>query len=320
MAHLIQPITIDGTAHCCKCYGVSEALGRGTEGVLTDNAFALNGGLQTAVGSLGDRHNLTGNCGPWTLLTGSIDLARTNVDIYELWWLEGEMDDTMVYTTGGVDYLANGFNGYPKDLDTGGWCFGCDRFVFDPWRPPAGNVLDRAFRQIDTETVNFGILDGPTLREDVVAGAAAPALNPAVLTIWNVRGDTGGDTDHHYWKQIGTVGSGGYKPEGEISFGVSCGNTVDIDFSSSSAGGSGSNNYFISCKIFVDGVIVPDGLTPGFELQNGVWADATKTITVEGGPCGTIVTLYAQSIDTVSADPTTTVTLTAEVTSITQVP
>ena len=64
MAHLIQPITIDGTAYCCKCYGVSEALGRGTKGVLTDNNFALDGETNKAV--------ITNDCSPWRLLHGVI--------------------------------------------------------------------------------------------------------------------------------------------------------------------------------------------------------------------------------------------------------
>ena len=171
MAHLIQPITIDGTAYCCKCYGVSEKLGRGTEGVLTDNDFALDGETNKAV--------ITNDCSPWDLLKNA------------------------------------------------------------------------------------------------------------------------------------TIG---YEPEGEISFGVSCGTYVNIDFVSSGfqfGSGTGSITYSIDVEVFVDGV----GLG-SFNMTHPSSTTETVIFSVIGGPCGTIVTLYAKSLAS-GGSSSTWANLTAEVTSIT---
>ena len=64
---LISPITIDGTAYCCKCYGTTAALGRGTKGIKTDSSFALNGHANTA--------DITNDCSPWDLLDGTAGAA-----------------------------------------------------------------------------------------------------------------------------------------------------------------------------------------------------------------------------------------------------
>lgn len=305
MDHLIQPITIDGAAYCCKCYGVSAKLGRGTKGVLTDDVISVLDGIQTAV--------ITNDCSPWTLLTGS-----ANVDIYELWWAEGNMDDTMIYTTGGVDYFANWYNGYPKLPG-----------LFDPWKSPAGIVGSRAFHQRDFETYQYYVFNGPTLRQVVATGDYAPAINneypatdppavgellpatdPAELHIQNFQGESGGDTTNHYWKKIYDGTAGTYEPEGEISFGVSCGETVYFKVSSSSTGGSGDDHYDVDVEFFVDGVSESTfSLTPTDDVENDF-------VEVTGGPCGTIVTFHAKSLDSTAADNTTTVTVTLEVTSI----
>tara|TARA_R110002167_G_scaffold109980_1_gene280166 strand:+ start:189 stop:695 length:507 start_codon:yes stop_codon:yes gene_type:complete len=102
-----------------------------------------------------------------------------------------------------------------------------------------------------------------------------------------------------------------YHPEGELSFGVSCGTQVDIDFSSSSTGGTGDNDYYSAVLIYVDGVL--------FTSLNLTQASPTGTreVTVTGGPCGSIITLYAILQEFFDSDTTTTATATAEVTSIT---
>ena len=102
-----------------------------------------------------------------------------------------------------------------------------------------------------------------------------------------------------------------YMPEGEISFGVSCGTTVNIDFVSSASGGTGGDTYTIRVRVFVDG-----GTEEDFEMDNS-YDEISKAITVTGGPCGSIVRIYAQSEPDLAADFTTTATVTAEVTSIT---
>ena len=53
MAHLISPISINGTSYCCKCQG-----GRSTEGVLTQNHANPNGA------------EISNLCSPWVLFTG----------------------------------------------------------------------------------------------------------------------------------------------------------------------------------------------------------------------------------------------------------
>tara|TARA_R110000822_G_scaffold72101_1_gene173600 strand:+ start:943 stop:1452 length:510 start_codon:yes stop_codon:yes gene_type:complete len=103
-----------------------------------------------------------------------------------------------------------------------------------------------------------------------------------------------------------------YNPEGEISFGVSCGTTVNIDFSSSSSGGTGDNKYWVAVLIHVDGV--------NFTTITVYQASPTgsRAVTVTGGACGSIVTMHAILQDFPgSSDFSTTATATAEVTSIT---
>jgi len=55
MAHLISPISIDGTLYCCKCQG-----GRSTKGVLTDDYIVTAGNSAT----------ITTDCGEWEIFTG----------------------------------------------------------------------------------------------------------------------------------------------------------------------------------------------------------------------------------------------------------
>ena len=172
MSHIIQPIEIDSTDYCCKCYGTTAALGRGTKGVLTEDfLFVSTPEINTAV--------ITNDCSPWTAMTGSF-----------------------------------------SDFTT-------------------------------------------------------------------------------------------YTPEGELSFGVSCGSEVAIDLDSSSAGGSGDDVYSCAVKIYRDGV-----LWDTYFLSSGS-ASETDTITVTGGPCGEIITIHAFNEFLIINDFTTTVTVTAEVTSIT---
>lgn len=103
-----------------------------------------------------------------------------------------------------------------------------------------------------------------------------------------------------------------YNPEGEVSFGVSCGTTVNIDFSSSSSGGDEDNNYYIAVRIYVDGVDFTT-ITVYQALPTG-----SRAVTVTGGACGSIVTMHAVLQDFPgSSDFSTTATATATVTSIT---
>ena len=67
MAHFIQPIEIESADYCCKCYGTTAALGRGTKGIKTDSSFAINGHANTA--------DITNDCSPWDLLDGTAGAA-----------------------------------------------------------------------------------------------------------------------------------------------------------------------------------------------------------------------------------------------------
>ena len=117
------------------------------------------------------------------------------MDIYELWWAEGNMDDTMIYTHAGVDYYANWYNGYPKMSG-----------LFDPWNSPDGIVGSRAFQKRGTETSQYYVFNGGTLQISVPCGDPPPErITP--LTIQNFQGPIGGDTDNHYWKLISGGGS-----------------------------------------------------------------------------------------------------------------
>ena len=60
MSHIIQPIEIESADYCCKCYGTTAALGRGTKGIKTDSSFAINGATNNAT--------ITNDCSPWELL------------------------------------------------------------------------------------------------------------------------------------------------------------------------------------------------------------------------------------------------------------
>ena len=131
MSHLIQPITIGGTAYCNTCEG-----GRSTKGVKTDSAFALNGGTNNAT--------ITDDCSPWDLLdsgntgltsfegeitfgvscgtTVAIDLEVTSfpqtawlleVEIY----IDGALDSTKTFS-----YLSGVFDESVSLTVTGGPC------------------------------------------------------------------------------------------------------------------------------------------------------------------------------------------------------
>ena len=106
-----------------------------------------------------------------------------------------------------------------------------------------------------------------------------------------------------------------YEPEGEMSFGVSCGTTVTVDLAASATGGDDDDAYSIDVDIYRNGA-----LWNTYNLFSTTGANTSETdieIAVTGGPCGEIITIYAQSILFIQADPTTTATLIAEVTSIT---
>jgi hypothetical protein len=138
------------------------------------------------------------------------------------------------------------------------------------------------------------------LTEDILFNSY-PEIQTAVITNdcspWQVM--TGSQSSYQF-----------YEPEGELSFGVSCGEEVNLDFVSSSTGGSGSDDYDIDVEVFVDGVSdTTFTMEPSSSTNSG-------TITVTGSPCGSIVTIYAQSMSS-GGDVTTTATLTVEVTSIT---
>jgi len=298
MAHFIQPITIDGTAYCCKCYGVSALLGRGTKGVLTDSPSGLDGETQTAV--------ITNDCSPWTLLTG--ELAD---DTWELWWGlvdPGDMDDTMKYTHGGVDYFANAINKFPLFAPEDFVTPTANDDIYDPWQATGGVVTARAFRKIlttDAPATTYGVsyetYDGATLTITQPHGPA-PALG--ALTIQNWVSTSGGDTTNHYWNRTTNGGV-----EGELSFGVSCGTNVEVELTATASGGTGTNGYSVAGDI--------GGETIALSSSTGATQTQTVNITVTGGPCGSIVQGYA-FVDVVGhTDDSTTVTVTAEVIAIT---
>jgi|TARA_R110002167_G_scaffold324200_1_gene530216 hypothetical protein len=124
-------------------------------------------------------------------LVNSAVSAEQELDTYELWWAEGYMDDTMVYTHEGVDYFANWYNAYPKVSG-----------LFDPFRSSASGIVgSRAFQQRGTETSQYYVFNGGTLQISVPKGDPAPArITP--LTIQNFSGTSGGDTDNHFWKKL----------------------------------------------------------------------------------------------------------------------
>jgi len=139
----------------------------------------------------------------------------------------------------------------------------------------------------------------------------SPEINTAVVT-----------NDCSPWRIMsGSTGAGSYyEPEGEIAFGVSCGTTVNIDFDSSSSGGTGDNHYDVRVLVFVNGAVGADF------YMNPSSDSASKSVSVTGGPCGysfsahgTQVRIYARSLyeSPFDQDRTTTVTVNAEVTSIT---
>ena len=162
---LISPITIDGTAYCCKCYGTSAALGRGTKGIKTDSSFGINGATNNAT--------ITDDCSPWELLD-------------------------------------------------------------------SGNTGSTSF-------------------------------------------------------------------EGEITFGVSCGTTVEIDLT---VGSHPQTAWEAHVYIYIDGVL--DTTAGPFSYFDAIFFEAV-TLTVTGGPCGSLVTLHAVATDTSAVA----IGLEAEVTSIT---
>ena len=129
-------------------------------------------------------------------MAGTLTLGSQE-ETYELWWSEGNMDDTMVYTSGGVDYFVNWYNGYPKMPG-----------LFDPFNSPDGIVSTRALKQRDFETSQYYVFNGPTLQFKVPTGAVPafnnenPATDSAELTIQNFSGASGGDVTNHYWKPV----------------------------------------------------------------------------------------------------------------------
>ena len=293
MAHFIQPITIDGTAYCCKCYGVSEALGRGTKGVKTNGS--LNGEANTAV--------ITNNCSPWKLISTEEVLYT-----YELWWKGGDMDDSMKYTHEGVDYYANDAMRFPLFDPSGDED---DDDAQDPWQTSGGVVGSKAFRKVgatDDPDTTYGeaweYYDGDTLTvslpNDGDVNAAYPLADLA-LQNW-IGSESGNTTTNHEWKLISSVSAG----EGEITFGVSCGTTVAIDLEVTS---SPQNAWVLDVDIYIDGAL---DSTETFSYLSGI-LDASVSLTVTGGPCGSLVTLHAHLTSSVAAS----VELTAEVTSIT---
>ena len=202
-------------------------------------------------------------------LSGTLTLGSYE-ETYELWWAEGFMDDTMVYTTGGVDYRANWYNGYP--LLPG---------LFDPYRSSvSGIVSTRAFQKTGTVTVQYYIFNGGTLRKDVVAGTPAPAFNnenpatdPAELTIQNFSGDSGGAVTNHYWKQITqmTIGNNAFEGAGFTGLNI-LGGITSIG-NDAFAGCSGLNSCCLGTSITsigerafanctsVTSVTIPEGVT-----------------------------------------------------------
>jgi len=93
--------------------------------------------------------------------------------------------------------------------------------------------------------------------------------------------------------------------QGEITFGVSCGTTVEIDLEVTSFP---QTDWVLDVDIYIDGVL---DSTETFSYLSGIFA-ASVSLIVTGGPCGSLITLHAFF----TANPAA-VTLEAEVTSIT---
>ena len=130
-------------------------------------------------------------------------------DCYELWWATGDMDDTMVYTHEGVEYLVNGINKYPlfAPEDFGEPTENDD--IYDPYRHlDGGNVTGRAFKRVSTTDaapftygVSYEQFDGDTLVVSVPKGDPVPDLDPLTGRNW-CGGDDVNDWSNHYWKKV----------------------------------------------------------------------------------------------------------------------
>lgn len=94
--------------------------------------------------------------------------------------------------------------------------------------------------------------------------------------------------------------------EGEISFGVSCGSTVEVGITSAVV--NPTHDYTVDITVYVDGIV--DHITTMYPGNNS----ETVSVSVTGSPCGTIVTAYAVPYLT---ENDFSVTVTMEVTSIT---
>ena len=95
--------------------------------------------------------------------------------------------------------------------------------------------------------------------------------------------------------------------EGEISIGVSCGSNVELEFALSVIINP-TDEWIVDVDVYKDGVFF--GAVALSDLQSR----DTITVTMTGGPCGTIITAYAYPTAT---DDAYDVTVTMEVLSIT---
>ena len=129
------------------------------------------------------------------------------VETYELWWSGNNMDDTMKYTTGGVDYFANAINKFPLFAPENFSTPTANDDIYDPYQATAGVVTDRAFRLVrttDAPATEYGVsyeyYNGNTLTISVPSGDSVPSLTDLTVQNWVSTEDTA--TGGHYWKQI----------------------------------------------------------------------------------------------------------------------
>lgn len=138
-------------------------------------------------------------------------------------------------------------------------------------------------------------------------------MTTGVLTSFEVSGTNYAEitTPESPWK-LAVLPIGDIAGDGEVSFGVACGSTVLIDFTSQDT--STAPDYAVLINIYVDGV----SFGSSFYLFNYAPDSLGFEIDLIDVPCGSIVTLVASATraDLVPGDDGL-LTVTAEVTSIT---
>lgn len=139
-------------------------------------------------------------------------------------------------------------------------------------------------------------------------------MTTGVLTSFEVLGTNHAEitTPASPWK-LSVLPISQINGDGEVSFGVACGSTVLIDFTSQDT--STAPDYAVLINIYVNGV---SNVAP-FDLFNFDPDLLGVEIDLLDAPCGSIVTLVASAVraDLVSGDIDGVLTVTAEVVSIT---